>query len=77
MAPKPRKESLTRSVTIYRLVKAGFIAKGTSLHAYALSIGRHRQNIAAALTGEWTGPQAKKVAEAAMAAAGVSRKQAA
>ncbi|TCM83443.1 hypothetical protein [Rhodovulum steppense] len=52
-------------------IRAGFIAKGSSLTAWSASQGLARQNVDKALPGQWTGPKAKQVVERVLAAAGV------
>lgn len=39
-------------------VRAGFVAQGTSLHAWCKQNGIDTQNARKALTGQWTGPKA-------------------
>jgi hypothetical protein len=46
---------------LYANVKAAFVAKHSSLHKWSLEHGICRQNVRAALLGEWTGPKATEL----------------
>lgn len=52
-------------------VRAGLIARGDSLHAWAIRKGRDPSNVRAALLGVWTGPAATKVIHQAAFDAGL------
>ena len=43
------------SLELYRLVRSGFVAQGSTLHKWCLANGVKRQNARAALLGEWRG----------------------
>ncbi len=45
----------------YQLVRANFIAKGTTLTNWCQQNGTYIQNIRAAYFGEWSGPKAKEL----------------
>ena len=47
------------SISLHQLVKAGFVAKGTSLTAWCMAEGVHCSNAKQCLTGNWNGPKAK------------------
>ena len=47
------------SISLHQQVKAGFVAKGTSLTAWCMSEGVHCSNAKQCLTGNWNGPKAK------------------
>lgn len=44
---------------LQRSVRAGFILKGTTLHAWCKANGLYQQNVNMALLGKWNGPRAK------------------
>lgn len=58
--------------TIYRLVRAGFIAGGTSFNAWCKAAGVKRQNAAAALLGKAGGPKARALVARMLQEAGVT-----
>lgn len=56
------------SLDLLKAVRAGFVAQGTSLHAYCVAEGLKRQNVSAALSGKWRGPKAEALIQRAVAA---------
>ena len=48
----------TPGTELYALVRAGFIAKGTSLHQWCKRHQQAHSNVRAALLGKWNGPKA-------------------
>lgn len=64
-------DNLSPSNELLKAVRAGFIMQGGSLHAWAASHGVHHQNLRKALVGEWSGPKAAVLVEAAVVAAGL------
>jgi len=59
MMEKLMKSKFEPSIYLHQLVKAGFVAKGTSLSAWCLEQGIHCSNAKQCLTGNWNGPKAK------------------
>lgn len=55
----------------YWRVKAGFVSRGTTLHAWCLAEGLTRQNVTKALLEEWSGPKASQLVDRVLQAAGV------
>lgn len=55
----------------HRMVRAGFILKGTSLAAWCRENGVKHQNAHKAIIGTWTGPKAKSLLTRIMIAAGI------
>lgn len=53
-------------------IKAGFVLRGTSLHAWCRANGIHHQNAHKALTGQWVGPKASALVERLLAASGAT-----
>lgn len=51
-------------------VRAAFIKQGTSLRAWCIQHGIHRQNARACLIGEWKGTKATALREKIIAASG-------
>lgn len=56
----------------YRLVRAGFIARGSSFNAWCKANGVKRQNAAAALLGKAGGPKARALVARLLKEAGVT-----
>ena len=56
----------------HRLVRAGFVAQGSSLQAWCIQQGFKRQNVDKALMTEWTGPKATSVLAQVLEAAKVA-----
>ncbi len=56
----------------YQLVRAGFIAKGTTLTCWCRENRLHIQNVRSAFLGDWNGPKAKELRVRVSKAAGVS-----
>lgn len=56
----------------HRLVRAGFIAQGTSFQAWCAREGVTRQNADKALLNKWKGPTASKLVARILEAAKVS-----
>lgn len=56
----------------YRLVRGGFIARGTSFNAWCIAAGVRRQNAAAALLGKARGPKARALVARMLKEAGVT-----
>ena len=55
----------------HRLVRAGFIAKGTTLTAWCRSVGVKHPNAINALQEKWKGPKARALVARMMEAAAV------
>lgn len=55
------------------LIRSAFVAQGTSLHAWCLSVGINPHNARKAIIGKWTGPKAEQLVQRAMIAAGVGQ----
>ncbi len=53
-----------QSIERQRMVKAGFVSQGTSLHAWCKSNGVAPQNAHKALKGDWSGPKAAALVDA-------------
>lgn len=66
-APRP-------GADLYRLVKAGFVAKGTTFTAYCHSAGIIPSNGRQALLGSWTGPRGREVVRKLVEASGLTAK---
>lgn len=56
----------------HRLVRAGFIAQGTSFQACCMQEGVTRQNADKALMNQWQGPKASALVARILAAAKVA-----
>jgi hypothetical protein len=56
----------------YRLVRAGFIARGTSFASWCQAAGVKRQNASAALLGKAGGPKALELVVRILKEAGVT-----
>lgn len=54
------------SADLLQAVRAALVLRGSSLSAYAREIGVKRQNLRAALVGEWTGPKARALVRRVM-----------
>ncbi len=52
-------------------VRAAFVARGSSLHAWCKGAGVKPANAYKAMTGQWTGPKARELVERILAASGV------
>lgn len=57
-------------------VRAGFVARGTSLNAWCKSHQVLHQNARKCLLGEWDGPKAKALRRQIIAAAGLHKEAA-
>ena len=55
------------------MVRAGFVAKGTSLHRWCTQNGLDSSNVHKTLTGKWVGPKASTLLAITLAAAGVNK----
>lgn len=55
----------------HRLIRAGFVAQGTSLKAWCEQQGVKRQNADKALVGQWTGAKATQLIERILVTSGV------
>lgn len=62
----------TPSPELYAQVRAAFIAAGSSLNAWCLANGEHRQAARAVLLGERNGPEAQSLRERLLIAAGLA-----
>ena len=68
--PAKKRSEFQPGDTLLREVRAGFVRQGTSLYAWANSVGRNESNVRSALLGNWTGPTATQVIQQAVSAAG-------
>jgi hypothetical protein len=59
----------------YARVKASFVARETSLHAWCVSNKIHRQNAKKALLGEWQGDKATLLRERIAKEVGISQSE--
>lgn len=59
--------------SLYLAVRAGFIARGTSLARWCAENQISRQNMRTCLLGAWDGPKAKRLRDQAIKAAGIRR----
>lgn len=57
------------SPNLYLMVRAGFIAKGTTLNAWCIANGINRQTVEKALKGERNGKLSRRLVETLVAAA--------
>ena len=56
----------------HRLVRAAFVAKGTSFKAWCEKEGVKRQNADTALMDQWKGPKASAIVARILEAAGIA-----
>ncbi len=57
---------------LYRVIRAGFVLRDSSLRQWCIAHGVSPQNAAAALRGGWRGPAASKLIRRIARAAGVT-----
>ena len=71
-APRSPTGELIPGLELHRLVKAGFVAQGTTLEAHCRDVERyHPSNGYRALLGEWDGPKARRLRRRLAHAAGL------
>lgn len=58
---------------LYRLVRAGFIAQGTTLSGWCQERGVDTSNARSALAGAWNGPKGKALREQLIEASGIGQ----
>ena len=64
--------SVLPSADLYQIVRAGFVAQGTTLNAWCTAQGVNRQTAARALSGERNGRRSRELRDRLVAAAGLS-----
>ncbi len=69
--------SVAPSDDLYRMVRAGFVAKGTTLNAWCIANGVNRQTARRALSGERNGKNSRQLRERLVDAALKSANEAA
>ncbi len=69
--------SVLPSADLYQIVRAGFVAQGTTLNAWCTAHGINRQTACRALTGERGGRRSRELRDRLLLAAGLSAADAA
>ncbi len=57
---------------LYALIKGAFVSKETTFNKWCIKNKKHRQNVRAAILGEWKGEEASKLKNWVIAESGVS-----
>lgn len=57
---------------LYANIKAGFVAKLTTLNKWCIKNKKHRQNVRAAVLGEWQGEEATLLVDLVIKESGVT-----
>jgi len=70
-APEKNPSERTEEQRLWIAIRAGFVAQGTSLAAWAKSQGIHKENIRSAVLRMRNGPKAKALVKRTAEAAGV------
>jgi hypothetical protein len=71
--PGAKDNELKPGPELLKAIRAGFVMRGTTLHAWCKKHDIHRANATNALLGGWRGPKGRAIGERIAKAAGIER----